>query len=53
MLIATVVYIQAQIVAGGLIANIVFGVPVTVGPGCGALDAEHRNECPCAPDVRP
>ncbi|MDP2958194.1 MAG: sodium:solute symporter family protein [Longimicrobiales bacterium] len=26
-LIATVVYIQAQIVAGGLVANIVFGVP--------------------------
>jgi len=27
ILIATVVYIQAQIVAGGLIANVVFGVP--------------------------
>jgi SSS family transporter len=26
-LVATVVYIQAQIVAGGLVANIVFGVP--------------------------
>lgn len=31
ILIATVVYIQAQIVGGGLIANIVFGVPVTWG----------------------
>jgi SSS family transporter len=31
ILIATVVYIQAQIVAGGLIANTVFGVPTTVG----------------------
>lgn len=31
VLIATVVYIQAQIVAGGLIANIVFGVPTEWG----------------------
>jgi len=31
ILVATVVYIQAQIVAGGLIANIVFGVPVRWG----------------------
>jgi len=31
ILVATVVYIQAQIVAGGLIANIVFGVPVKWG----------------------
>jgi len=31
VLIATVVYIQAQIVAGGLVANIVFGVPTEVG----------------------
>ncbi len=31
ILVATVVYIQAQIVAGGLIANTVFGVPTTVG----------------------
>jgi SSS family transporter len=31
ILIATIVYIQAQIVAGGLIANTVFGVPTTVG----------------------
>jgi len=31
ILVATVVYIQAQIVAGGLIANIVFGVPVQWG----------------------
>jgi SSS family transporter len=31
ILIATVVYIQAQIVGGGLIANIVFGIPVTWG----------------------
>ncbi|MBW3535493.1 MAG: FAD-binding protein [Gemmatimonadetes bacterium] len=31
VLVATVVYVQAQIVAGGLIANIVFGVPVTTG----------------------
>ena len=31
ILVATVVYIQAQIVAGGLIANIVFGVPVSWG----------------------
>lgn len=31
ILIATVVYIQAQIVAGGLIANTVFGVPTEVG----------------------
>jgi len=31
VLIATVVYIQAQIVAGGLIANIVFGIPTQWG----------------------
>jgi len=31
ILIATVVYIQAQIVAGGLVANVAFGVPVTWG----------------------
>ncbi len=31
VLIATVVYIQAQIVAGGLVANIVFGVPTSWG----------------------
>lgn len=31
ILVATVVYIQAQILAGGLIANTVFGVPTTVG----------------------
>jgi SSS family transporter len=31
ILVATVVYIQAQIVAGGLIANIVFGVPLKWG----------------------
>jgi SSS family transporter len=31
ILIATVVYIQAQIVAGGLIANTVFGIPTTWG----------------------
>lgn len=31
ILVATIVYIQAQIVAGGLIANTVFGVPTTVG----------------------
>ncbi len=31
ILVATVVYVQAQIVAGGLIANIVFGVPVAWG----------------------
>lgn len=31
ILVATVVYIQAQIVAGGLIANIVFGVPIQWG----------------------
>jgi SSS family transporter len=31
ILIATIVYIQAQIVAGGLIANVVFGVPRTWG----------------------
>jgi len=31
ILIATVVYVQAQIVAGGLIANIVFGIPTTWG----------------------
>jgi SSS family transporter len=31
VLVATVVYIQAQIVAGGLIANAVFGIPTTWG----------------------
>ena len=31
VLVATVVYIQAQIVAGGLVANIVFGVPTQTG----------------------
>jgi SSS family transporter len=31
ILVATVVYIQAQIVAGGLIANIVFGIPTRWG----------------------
>jgi SSS family transporter len=31
ILLATVVYIQAQIVAGGLVANIVFGIPTTWG----------------------
>lgn len=31
ILIATVVYIQAQIVAGGLIANVVFGIPTRWG----------------------
>ncbi len=31
ILVATIVYIQAQIVAGGLIANIVFGAPVKWG----------------------
>lgn len=31
VLIATVVYMQAQIVAGGLVANIVFGVPTRWG----------------------
>lgn len=31
ILIATVVFIQAQIVAGGLIANTVFGIPTTWG----------------------
>ena len=31
VLIATVVYIQAQIVAGGLVANIVFGLPTAQG----------------------
>jgi len=31
ILIAAVVYIQAQIVAGGLIANTVFGIPTTWG----------------------
>lgn len=31
ILVATVVYIQAQIVAGGIIANIVFGVPTRWG----------------------
>lgn len=31
ILIATVIYIQAQIVAGGLIANVVFGIDATTG----------------------
>ncbi len=31
VLIATIVYIQAQIVAGGLVANIVFGIPTQWG----------------------
>jgi SSS family transporter len=31
ILLATVVYIQAQIVAGGLIASTVFGIPTAVG----------------------
>ena len=31
ILIATIVYIQAQIVAGGLVANVVFGVSPTIG----------------------
>lgn len=31
ILIATVVYVQAQIVAGGLIANTVFGIPTRTG----------------------
>ena len=31
ILIATVVYVQAQIVAGGVIANVVFGVPPMTG----------------------
>ncbi|GAB5553180.1 MAG: proline transporter OpuE [Saprospiraceae bacterium] len=31
ILIATVVYIQAQIVAGGLVANVVFGIAPTYG----------------------
>jgi SSS family transporter len=31
ILLATVVYIQAQIVAGGLIASTVFGIPTTIG----------------------
>jgi SSS family transporter len=31
ILVATVVYVQAQIVAGGIIANIVFGVPTSWG----------------------
>ena len=31
ILIATVVYIQAQIVAGGLVANVVFGITPTYG----------------------
>ena len=31
IVVATVVYIQAQIVAGGLIANTVFGIPTTWG----------------------
>ena len=30
-LVATVVYIQAQIVAGGLIANVAFGLPRETG----------------------
>ena len=31
ILISTVVYIQAQIIAGGLVANIVFGIPAMEG----------------------
>ncbi len=31
ILVATVVYVQAQIVAGGLVANVVFGIPVKWG----------------------
>jgi SSS family transporter len=31
ILVATVVYIQAQVVAGGLIANVVLGVPPAIG----------------------
>lgn len=31
ILIATVVYIQAQIIAGGIVANIVFGIPQLTG----------------------
>ncbi len=31
ILIATVVYIQAQILAGGLIANVILGIPMTWG----------------------
>lgn len=31
ILIATIVYIQAQIVAGGLVANVVFGIPTEEG----------------------
>jgi len=31
ILVAIVIFIQAQIVAGGLVANIVFGLPVTEG----------------------
>lgn len=31
VLVATVVFIQAQVVAGGLVANIVFGLPTTTG----------------------
>lgn len=31
ILVATVVYIQAQIIAGGLVANIVFGIPKVSG----------------------
>ncbi len=31
ILVATVVYIQAQIIAGGLVANIVFGIPAMTG----------------------
>ena len=31
ILVATVVYVQAQIMAGGLVANVAFGVPLTWG----------------------
>lgn len=31
VLVATVIYVQAQIVAGGLIANLVFGIPLQTG----------------------
>lgn len=31
VLVATVVYVQAQIVAGGLVANLVFGIPLQTG----------------------
>ncbi len=31
ILVATVIYIQAQIVAGGLVANVVFGIDATTG----------------------